>query len=71
MVGCLSLAVELKNDNYSEKTTVRREVEGKMNYLISARPTAVNIKIAAEQLIKLANKLYEDDGVSVQTMIAE
>ncbi|XP_057330976.1 methylthioribose-1-phosphate isomerase [Microplitis mediator] len=71
MVGCLSLAVELKNDNYSEKTTVRREVEGKMNYLISARPTAVNIKIAAEQLIKLSNKLYEDDGVSVQTMIAE
>lgn len=71
MVGCLSLAVELKNDNYSEKSSVRREVEGKMNYLISARPTAVNIKIAAEQLIKLANKLYRDDSINVENMVSE
>lgn len=39
-----------------------------MNYLASARPTAVNIKIAAEELIGLINKLTEDDTVTVQQM---
>ncbi|XP_034943035.1 methylthioribose-1-phosphate isomerase isoform X2 [Chelonus insularis] len=71
MVGCLSLAVELENETYSDKGIIRQEVEGKMNYLISARPTAVNIKKAAEKLIKHAYRLYEDDSVSISEMIED
>lgn len=40
------------------------QVEGKLNYLVSARPTAVNIKIGADELIQLANALSADESVT-------
>lgn len=43
IVGCLSLAVELYPEQYDDKKTLRQEIEGKLNYLVSARPTAVNV----------------------------
>ncbi|KAJ2951943.1 hypothetical protein O0L34_g4197 [Tuta absoluta] len=64
IVGCLSLATELLNDTSSDKKIMRQEIEGKLNYLVSARPTAVNIKQAAEELITLANALSADDAVT-------
>ncbi|XP_049870467.1 methylthioribose-1-phosphate isomerase-like [Pectinophora gossypiella] len=64
IVGCLSLAVELLKDNSSDKKIMRQEIEGKLNYLVSARPTAVNIKLAADKLITLANDLSADENVS-------
>ncbi|XP_043289011.1 methylthioribose-1-phosphate isomerase [Venturia canescens] len=68
IVGCLSLAVELRNENFDDKSSLRSEIEGKLNYLVSARPTAVNIKRAAEALIDVANALSTDDSVSVSQM---
>ncbi|XP_050562396.1 methylthioribose-1-phosphate isomerase isoform X1 [Spodoptera frugiperda] len=64
IVGCLSLAVELEKDNNSDKKVMRQEIEGKLNYLVSARPTAVNIKLAADELINLANSLSADETVT-------
>lgn len=43
IVGCLSLAVEIFNEQFSDKKSLRQEIEGKLNYLVSARPTAVNV----------------------------
>lgn len=68
IVGCLSLAAEIKSEEYTDKKCLRQEVEGKLNYLVSARPTAVNMKIAAEELIQLANELTNDDSVSMAEM---
>ncbi|CAK9816469.1 Methylthioribose-1-phosphate isomerase [Anthophora plagiata] len=68
IVGCLSLAIEIKNEEYMDKKSLRRDVEGKLNYLVSARPTAVNMKIAADELIQLANKLSKDETVNVTEM---
>lgn len=64
IVGCLSLAVELLKDNSLDKKIMRQEIEGKLNYLVSARPTAVNIKLAADELINLANSLSANEDVS-------
>lgn len=68
IVGCLSLAVELGRDPFENKKQLRQEIEGKLNYLVSSRPTAVNMKIAAEDLIKLANDLTKDDTISLEAM---
>ncbi|XP_077288966.1 methylthioribose-1-phosphate isomerase [Arctopsyche grandis] len=68
IVGCLSLAVELVNEPLSDKKTMRQEIEGKLNYLVSARPTAVNIKLAADDLIEFSNSLNEDEFVSAEDM---
>ncbi|XP_068976814.1 methylthioribose-1-phosphate isomerase isoform X1 [Bombus flavifrons] len=68
IVGCLSLASEIRNEEYMDKKSLRRDVEGKLNYLVSARPTAVNMKIAADELIQLANKLSKDETVNVIEM---
>lgn len=68
IVGCLSLAVEIYSETVSDKKSLRYEIEGKLNYLVSARPTAVNMKIAADELIALANDLSKDDGVTAEQM---
>ncbi|XP_003486247.1 methylthioribose-1-phosphate isomerase isoform X1 [Bombus vosnesenskii] len=68
IVGCLSLATEIRNEEYMDKKSLRRDIEGKLNYLVSARPTAVNMKIAADELIQLANKLSKDETVNVIEM---
>ncbi|KAK6644338.1 hypothetical protein RUM43_000605 [Polyplax serrata] len=68
IVGCLSLCVELQKEDFDSKKILRQEVEGKLNYLVSARPTAVNMKIAANELISLVNKLDKDDTITVAQM---
>ncbi|XP_031636233.1 methylthioribose-1-phosphate isomerase [Contarinia nasturtii] len=68
IVGCLSLAVEIYNEQFNDKKSLRQEIEGKLNYLVSARPTAVNMKIAADELIKLSNELAINDDISVNEM---
>ncbi|XP_050433341.1 methylthioribose-1-phosphate isomerase isoform X1 [Adelges cooleyi] len=70
IVGCLSLAVEISKEEFEKKKALRREVEGKLNYLISARPTAVNMKQAADHLISYINSLDNDDTISAQEMQA-
>lgn len=68
IVGCLSLAVELQKEKFEDKQNLRQEIEGKLNYLVSSRPTAVNMKIAADDLILLANHLSEDKMFTVSEM---
>ncbi|XP_076656524.1 methylthioribose-1-phosphate isomerase isoform X1 [Halictus rubicundus] len=68
IVGCLSLATELLKEDPVDKKSLRQDVEGKLNYLVSARPTAVNMKLAADELIQLANKLSKDHSVSLAEM---
>nr|CAI5825656.1 unnamed protein product [Callosobruchus analis] len=70
IVGCLSLAVELRNEKFDSKQQMRHEIEGKLNYLVSSRPTAVNMKIAAEDLIDLANQLSKDPNITLEEMKA-
>lgn len=70
IVGCLSLAVEISKEEFEKKKALRREVEGKLNYLISARPTAVNMKQAADHLISYINSLDNDESISAQEMQA-
>lgn len=68
IVGCLSLAVELKSENHSDKQVLRQDIEGRLNYLVSSRPTAVNMKIAADELIAVANSMCEKATIDVDTM---
>lgn len=68
IVGCLSLAVEIYGETFDTKKSLRQEVEGKLNYLVSARPTAVNMKIAADELITLTNELSKNEAVTVEEM---
>lgn len=68
IVGCLSLVTEIKEEGYNDKKSLRQDIEGKLNYLVSARPTAVNMKIAADELIQLANFLSKDKSVTIDQM---
>jgi len=68
IVGSLSLAVEIWKEEFQDKKTLLREIEGKLNYLISARPTAVNMKLAADELLELAIKLSRDDACLIGDM---
>lgn len=70
IVGCLSLAVEISKEEFGKKKALRREVEGKLNYLISARPSAVIMKRTADRLIAYTNSLDNDESVSAQEMQA-
>ncbi|KAJ8667203.1 hypothetical protein QAD02_008865 [Eretmocerus hayati] len=61
IVGCLSLAVEIQHEIYEDKKVLFEEVKKKLEYLVSARPTAVNIKLAADNINKYAMKLCGDN----------
>lgn len=54
IVGCLSLAVELAKKQFDSTDNLINWVNAKLDYLITARPTAVNMADAA---IKLKNSL--------------
>lgn len=43
-------------------------MKNKLNYLVTARPTAVNMKKEADKFIKLANKLFNDSDYSLSSM---
>lgn len=76
IVGCLSLAAEIIEDGkqkhpenrYTTKEAFRDYIKDKLNYLVSARPTAVNMKKAADEFIKLANDLCDDPNYSLSDM---
>ncbi|RZF48828.1 hypothetical protein LSTR_LSTR003208 [Laodelphax striatellus] len=68
LVGSLSLAVELLRGSFTDKTVLRQEIKNKLNYLITSRPTAVNLKNAASELIALANRLEADAKADVDKM---
>lgn len=68
IVGCLSLAVELLQEQPMEKQRLRREVEGKLNYLVSARPNDEYMRTAAEHLLRLIYQLNSDESVTSDTM---
>jgi len=68
IVGSLSLAVEIWHEDFQDKKTLLREIEGKLNYLISARPTAVNLQVATDELLELAIKLSCDNSCSAVDM---
>lgn len=56
VVGALSLAIELNSANLECKRDVEDFVNKNMKYLIEARPTAVNISVAASDLSDFMDK---------------
>lgn len=67
-MGALSLAVEIWNEEVADKKIFLSEIEGKLNYLISARPTAVNMKKESQNLMEFATSLCNDADCSPADM---
>ncbi|KAG7168961.1 Methylthioribose-1-phosphate isomerase-like, partial [Homarus americanus] len=68
IVGCLSLATELSQASFKDKHELLETICEKLQYLVTARPTAVNMKKAAEELTSFTKNLY-NDKVSVTEMV--
>ncbi|XP_064614324.1 LOW QUALITY PROTEIN: methylthioribose-1-phosphate isomerase-like [Liolophura sinensis] len=68
IVGSLSLAVELNITEFKSKEKLSAFVSKKMDYLVTARPTAVNMTEAAERLKKKASILCETSNLTVEDM---
>ncbi|KAL0123499.1 hypothetical protein PUN28_005781 [Cardiocondyla obscurior] len=66
IVGSLSLAVEILRMDYKDKTILCQDIEDNLNYLVTARPTAVNMKLAADKLIRLAKSLSQPNAKYTQ-----
>ncbi|XP_043919145.1 methylthioribose-1-phosphate isomerase isoform X2 [Protopterus annectens] len=56
IVGCLSLVTELQQSNEEDKDAVVTFILDSLKYLVSARPTAVNIAKAAAELSALVRR---------------
>ncbi|XP_028679183.2 methylthioribose-1-phosphate isomerase [Erpetoichthys calabaricus] len=68
IVGCLSLAVELKNGPQRERDELVTFVCDSLNHLVTARPTAVNMSKAAAELAEFVVQQSKEDNVSTQTL---
>uniref|UniRef100_A0A8D8LVE2 Methylthioribose-1-phosphate isomerase n=2 Tax=Cacopsylla melanoneura TaxID=428564 RepID=A0A8D8LVE2_9HEMI len=50
IVGCLGIVVDVNHKQFSDITSLQSYVVERLDYLVSARPTAVNMKRAAEDI---------------------
>lgn len=69
IVGCLSLAADISHSEYKNKDEMLEAVCSKLDYLVTARPTAVNMKNAAMELKEYVSRLHADSLVLTQDMI--
>ena len=68
IVGCLSLAVELhQQKNFQNKNELHCFVKEKLDYLVTARPTAVNIQLSAEACINFSQELLASSEADTET----
>jgi len=68
-VGSLSVAVEiLQHPNYDDKKALFRTIKDNMNYLVTARPTAVNMNKAANFFTEIADYLSYSDEFTLSQM---
>ncbi|XP_045126893.1 methylthioribose-1-phosphate isomerase-like [Portunus trituberculatus] len=70
IVGCLSLATELAHGRYSNASEVVSLVLQKLKYLVTARPTAVNMETAAKKLTSFTKNL-KNEGKSAEEIVEE
>ncbi|KAG1659346.1 Methylthioribose-1-phosphate isomerase [Nymphon striatum] len=69
IVGCLGFAVELRNKkDISNKKELNDFLIKKLDYLVTARPTAVHMKQSAEYFKTKSSKLCDDDGTPCDVM---
>ncbi|XP_076462224.1 methylthioribose-1-phosphate isomerase-like [Babylonia areolata] len=64
IVGCLSLAVELDQKTFESVAGLQTFVVERLNYLVSARPTAVNMADAASRTIAFMKTLVAQNSIS-------
>lgn len=68
IVGCLSIVVEILKENFSDIEQVAKFVEEKLTYLVSSRPTAVNMNDAAVKFTALVKKLILETSATVESV---
>ena len=69
MVGCLSVSVELYNGQptLTDNTSLLKFLEEKVNDLINARPTAVNMRKEGLKLVEQA-RLWSEEGLDASQL---
>lgn len=68
IVGCLSLVVEIYSKQYDSKVALETELDKHLQYLVTSRPTAVNLKLAADELKSRSETLLSDENVHLEDM---
>uniref|UniRef100_A0A182VZ96 Methylthioribose-1-phosphate isomerase n=1 Tax=Anopheles minimus TaxID=112268 RepID=A0A182VZ96_9DIPT len=71
IVGCLSLVAEIYDKQYDTKVALEQDVSKHLQYLVTSRPTAVNLKLAADDVKSLAESLLTNETVNVEEMKQE
>ena len=66
IVGCLSLAVELRGTDFSAPQDLVDFTVDKLKYLVTARPTAVNMADAERTFTRLGKGLLATPGLCVK-----
>ncbi|XP_050086029.1 methylthioribose-1-phosphate isomerase [Anopheles aquasalis] len=68
IVGCLSLVVEIYGKQYDNKEELHAELRKRLEYLVTSRPTAVNLKLAADDVLSQADNLLNEKTIDADAM---
>ena len=71
VVGSLSLAVELNGTTFTTLEELTEFVEKKLEYLVIARPTAVNMTDCQRKLTALVHSMAADKAATVDAVKAK
>lgn len=68
IVGCLSIAVELYRSSFDSKEQLHDYLTKKFDYLVTARPTAVNLMKEADILSEYSSEMVVNNELSTEDM---
>jgi len=68
VVGSLSLAVETRKLNFNSMDELAAWVEQKLEYLVSARPTAVNMQDCERRINEKTHILLNENGATIHSV---
>ncbi|XP_069128250.1 methylthioribose-1-phosphate isomerase-like [Argopecten irradians] len=66
IVGCLSLAVEMLKKDFASPDELSSFISERLDYLVTARPTAVNMGSSATHFKQRVTTLLEDSDLKVE-----
>lgn len=68
IVGCLSVAVELYRSSFESKEALYQLIKSKFDYLVTSRPTAVNLAKEADKFCNYSNEMLNDITIGPEEM---
>jgi len=69
IAACLTLTNQLTKEKFTDKKDVEKFMHKSIDYLLTSRPTAVNLKNDTDKLIRVVESCMKNSNINIQYML--